>query len=384
MTYYFSLLRNIIILLCLCFFYSCDIGKDEPDSTSISKRTILLYVIATNDISNSLHSDIKEVEQAILNNDINNCRVLIYLTTFSTEPELYEIIRSNNKISKKSLKKYDSNIRSTTKQRMSEVIKDVVNLSDSEEYGLVLCSHAWGWSNSLTTKSKSTISPMSFGIDYGSIMPIDSLAEAIPSGVFDFIYTDACYMGGIEIAYELRHKTKYYIGSVAEVHADGMDYTNNIPCFLANVVNLKEVCENTFNKYNNQTGTSQTCTISLVDCSKLDYLAQLCKEIHNNGTIITDFSSIQTYKRTEPFLFYDFAQYTKLLATEQQKTAFDILMAETVLYKAATPKIFNKLIINPAYYSGLSTYIIGTTSPTGENETYYKTLAWYKDVISKQ
>jgi hypothetical protein len=181
--------------------------------------------------------------------------------------------------------------------------------------------------------------------------------------------------------YELRNKTKYFIGSVTELPIYGMNYTTNIPCFFSTNLDLTQSCKNTFNHYNKQSGSARTCTISLIDCSKLDQLATLCKKIHANGTSVTDVSSIQVYKKNIPYLFYDFVQYTEMLATEGQKIALRNLMDEVVIYKATTPYIFSTLAIKEENYSGLSTYILGTTQSSGVNERYYKTLSWYKDVI---
>lgn len=370
-----------LLILSLCITCSCKDEKNEPKIPI--KRTIAIYMIATNSLSSSIASDLAEIETAIQDNGTDYGRVLVYYVSKNEDPQLFEIKQGKNSITRVVHKVYDSSIKSTTVARMREVLTDILTISQTEEYGLLLCSHSSGWANSLTSRSNANIKPLDFGDDYGSTMPIDLLAEAIPDNIFDFIYTDACYMGGIEVAYELRNKTKYYIGSTTEVPADGMDYKDNIPLFLANEVDLFQVCDSTFTKYNKLTGSSRTCTISLIDCAKLDEMAHLCKQIHANDTTISDISDIQKYKYSNPYLFYDFAQYTKLLATDEQQVKFDALMSNLVLYKAATPYIFNKISINPNKYSGLSTYIMGTTQSEGVNETYYKTLSWYKDVIQK-
>lgn len=370
-----------LLLVGLCLLFACKDDKSEPDVPVYDKRTIAIYMIASNSLSSSISSDINEIEAAIQQYGTNGCRVLLYYVSNNEDPQLFEIKQGKNSVNRIIHKTYSSEIKSTTKERMEEVLNDIVDISQTDEYGLLLCSHASGWANSLTARSQKGVKPLDFGDDYGSTMPIDELAEAIPDNVFDFIYTDACYMGGIEVAYELRNKTRYFIGSVTEIPADGMDYKNNIPLFFADKVDLKVVCDSTYNKYNKLTGSSRTCTISLVDCSKLNDVARLCKQIHANNISITDISDIQKYKYSSPYLFYDFAQYTKLLATEEQKEQFDALMEELVLFKAATPYIFNKLRIDQNKFSGLSTYIIGTSQSDGANETYYKTLSWYKDVI---
>jgi hypothetical protein len=103
-----------------------------------------------------------------------------------------------------------------------------------------------------------------------------------------------------------------------------------------------------------------------------------------------DYSILQVYKESSPYLFYDFKQYYNTFEpkADEDGAKLDALKAElndmlnkTILYKAATPSIFNRLNIDSEKYSGLSTYVLGSTSPDGVNENYYKTLSWYQDVF---
>ena len=380
--YYIILISFICIIL--LSFSSCNkkINDPEPPEQPIEevKRTILIYMIANNSLSSSDINDITEIEDVIAEKGTNDCRLLIYWVSSSDVPKLIEIKQQNNKAKQETHKTYDNNIKSVTKERMQAVFNDMKKLAPAKDYGLILWSHGSGWASSLTARSFAP-SLQAFGDDNGTTMPIDILADAIPENTFTFIYTDACYMAGIEVVYELKDKTKYFIGSASELPLDGMDYTNNIPCFFADELDLKQCCLNTYTKYDKLFGSARTCTISLTDCSKLDELAKLCKSIHSNGITIYDDSNIQKFKANLPYLFYDFAQYTKLMATEEQKTKFDALMEQVVPYKAATPYIFNRITVNT--HCGLSTYILGMSQPTSVNETYYKTLAWYNDVIKQ-
>lgn len=368
-------LLHIICSVCLILFIvACD-NNNNSEPQPKAKRTIAIYMIATNSLSSCDVNDIEEIETYIKQYGTSGCRLLVYWVSKYNAPQLMEITKEKRIIHKS----YSDNIKSTTIERMEEVFYDISTTAPADDYGLILWSHASGWASSLT--GRSIISSLDFGEDYGSTMPIDELAKALPDNMFSFIYADACYMSGIEVVYELRNKTKYFIGSATELPADGMDYTNNLKCFFDDNVDLIQCCKNTFNKYNSLSDASRTCTIALTDCSKLDSLATLCKNIHSNENKDVNFYSIQRYKYTSPYLFYDFTQYTKLLATDEQKLALDKLMEEVVPYKAATPYIFNQFAINSENYSGLSSYIFGSSSATSKNETYYQKLAWYKDVI---
>ena len=381
---------TLILSICLIAFLatSCNGKKDEPQVST--RRTILMYLVATNNLSSSIASDIREVENTIQSTDMNHCRMLVYITSTNQDPILYEIKKGKRGTENSTLKTYSTDIKSTTVERMQEVIKDAIEVAPADEYGLILGSHASGWASSLSARSSTSL--LDFGDDNGSTMPIHELAEAIPDNTFKFIYNDACYMAGIEVAYELKNKTEYFIGSTTELPIDGMDYTNNIPCFFADNVDLKKVCNNTFNKYNQLSGDKRTCTISLIDCSQLNKLALITNEIFYLGTGTTEYYNLQKYKRNNPFLFYDFKQYINTFSAKNNENiskintlieSFNKQLDKVVLYKAATPFIFGKdyLVINSENYSGLSTYIIGSSTSTGVNETYYKTLSWYRDVI---
>ena len=46
---------------------------------------------------------------------------------------------------------------------------------------------------------------------------------------FDFIMFDACFMMSVEVAYEVRNYTDYYIGSPTENPGPGAPYDKVVP-----------------------------------------------------------------------------------------------------------------------------------------------------------
>lgn len=383
---------TVFLVLSSSLFLSC---VNEPEVTSKKKRTVLVYMVASNSlgINNYDAKDIKEMEIGVSKYTKTDCRLLVYYVPYNADPYLFEIVKNKNQVSKKVKKIYSRDIQSTTVRRVSEVINDLIKFAPAEDYGLVLWSHSDGWARSLgQQRSKNYMIQSSanagtylltrdFGEDAGATMPIDELADAIPEDMFSFIYTDACYMGSIEIAYQLRNKTKYFIGSCALLPADGMPYDNNIPYFFEDEPNLIHACIETFDYYNNQSGQLRTNTISLIDCTKLNDLSDICRRIHQNEQPV-DISSIQRYTYGVPQdIYFDFRQYTTQVSTAELSAEFENTLKEVILYKAATPYIFGILAIDPQKFSGVSTYILGTGNRI--NESYYKTLDWYKDIYNK-
>ncbi|MDD2961328.1 MAG: clostripain-related cysteine peptidase [Muribaculaceae bacterium] len=327
-------------------------------------------------------SDLTEIDNAVKNNDLSYCNILVYYVTYSSAPTLFRVVNKDGIAIHETLKTYSKDIKSTTIERMSEVCNDIKTICPADDYGLVLWSHATGWALSLSNNSlaKKLSSPQyrSFGDDSSKQMQLDELANAIPDDLFSFIYVDACYMGGIEEAYQLRNKTKYYIASSALLPAAGMPYDKNIPCFCEDTPNLIQACKNTYNYYNSLSGTAKTLTISLVDCSQLEKLAQACKYIYANSAELQDVSDIQGYipEYEGKCIYFDLEHYIKTRAKSLSTTDFDTALSSAVVYKATTGNIFNRLEIKN--FSGLSTYILGQSGSSNEN--YYKTLDWYNAI----
>ncbi len=368
---------NTLLILIVLILSSCEEHAPSPEK---STRTILVYAIATNTLNGYDDDDIYEMSEAIATCDINNCRLLIYRVSYNNRtPKLMELHRDKNgKVVTTIHKTYDSTQKlSVSTQRFAQVLSDVRTVAPAREYGLILWSHSNGWAETKSgnISNISNRQPKYFGDDYGASMPIDSLSMAIPDNMFNFIWTDACYMGSIEIAYELRNDTKYFIGSPTEILSYGMPYDQNIPCFFENTADLKSACQNMFNFYDRLQGEYRSATISLIDCSKLNKIANLCLETNIKNKQIST-SDLLCYNSSSNRFYFDFLQTYSKIATDEQYSKLQQALNQAVIYKAATPKILNTITIKPESFSGLSTYVMG--SANSRNEKAYKALKWYK------
>lgn len=222
-----------------------------------------------------------------------------------------------------------------------------------------------------------------YGQDGTYEMRVNELADALPDNMFDFIYCDVCYFGCVEIAYQLRKKTHYFVASPTVILGDGMPYNQNIAAFCKDTPDLVAACQNTFNYYNAQSGEYKSSTIALVDCSALDALASISARIFANNYAVGS-NGIQQYTLPSDgkCLFFDFLQYMKAMATDEQASELNAAYNKAVIYKAATTSIMQRLTINLDNFSGLSSYIMGVGNETNEN--YYTTLDWYKDTVNKK
>ena len=192
-------------------------------------------------------------------------------------------------------------------------------------------------------------------------------------------------MGGIEVAYELRNVTDKLIFSQTEILGDGMDYqTMASYIFASQGPDLRGFCERYFDYYNSKSGQYRSATISMIDCSKLEPLAQSAKDIFARyRTALTRVESnrnVQKYYRSSyshtQQWFYDFGDIIeKCSPSKEDLDTFNSRLEEAVIYKAATPNFMSSFKIE--HHSGLSMYL-----PIAINREYlnnfYKTLEWNK------
>ena len=105
----------------------------------ITTRTVLIYIAAENNLSNTAQSNIFSMNSNIRYVD-SNTNLVVFVDRMGLRPCLLHI--HNAQID--TLKKYDE-LDSTKPEVLSMVIDDMTNRFDSESYGLVLWSHGTGW-----------------------------------------------------------------------------------------------------------------------------------------------------------------------------------------------------------------------------------------------
>lgn len=359
---------------------ACHDKHNEP-ALPHDNRTVLVYMLADNDLATSYNYDrrnIRDIGEAIADNDING-HMVIYYAGADDSPTLQEIRHTGSgKYSVETVKRYNGDEPSTSVNTIKEVLHDVTAMYDTRSYGIIFWSHATGWlpQNQLYTRSKYR-APSSFGREGEEDLSIDidSLRQALDGYRFDFILFDACLMGSVEVAYELRNTTQYMIASPTETMGSGFPYGDITPLLFADEIDYEQVCKCYYDTYIAQ-GTLETGSIALINTSALDHLAVLCKELINQyeGHVATE--SIQYYDRTTPHVFYDIDDYMRHISTGEEYTAFADALAEVIPYKAASSTF---LSIPIHHYSGLSCYIVGSSGDM-LIEDYYAKLEWYNDI----
>ena len=193
----------------------------------------------------------------------------------------------------------------------------------------------------------------------------------------DYLLFDACLMGGVETAYELRNVTDKIGFSPAEILQYGFDYyTMGEALLKGQTPDPEKVCSSYFERYDKESGANRSATITLIDCSGIQALASVCKDLfskYREEIANLDYRNVQGYYRSNKKYFFDL--YDILLkagATEPDlKSLYDVI-DKCIIYKASTPRFLNEFDIET--YSGLSMYL--PSAGTAFLDGSYKGLGW--------
>lgn len=353
-------------LILIPFLSSCE--QDKMKEELKANHVLIVYLAADNDLSADALKNLEQIKKAYRS---TGARLIVFIDTLDDLPRLLEVTENGSAL----IEEYRE-FNSVSAAKMNEVLQKIVNLYPAEQYGLVLWSHGTSW---LPADSQLRVAGMgmqrAFGSDGGMQLNIPVLAEALPVK-FDFILFDACLMGAVEVAYELRNKTDYIISPSTETIADGFPYELIIPELLIADFDLKKVAQTYFNFYNNQHGAYRSATISLVKTSDLELLATEMKKLFTNSNpdfLSFDRTSVQRLDVYEEQYHFDLLDFINKIFPDADVSAFEKQLEKCVLYKAHTPRFIEMFNIN--IYCGLSCYI--RHSRRRDLNEYYKTLQWY-------
>ena len=405
--------------------YGGNPGNRVPASND--RRVVLMYQAGYNSLSDCLRDDLNDVIDGWLPNGGMKDNVLLVYThqpardgqyNVKTTPYLLRLSAGAGGTARiDTLVTYPKSSISSSAEQLNKVLTYVVDNFPAKSYGMTFASHSTGYlpagfygrSDSYVYKQKragamgsrpSQPGPVPYyepyqdpslprvrsigqdqqGTTGGYVsyeIDIRDFAEAIPVKL-DFILFDACLMGGAEVAYELREKCDRLGFSQAEVLAEGLDYTRITPHLLGgSEADLESICNDYFIHYDSQTDPfSRSATISLIDCSRLEPLAQTCREIFSNNrnglASITPYR-VQRYYRSGHHWFYDLESIIMNAgASDDEMEALHEALDNCVLYKGHTPEFMCEFEIKT--FSGFSMYL--PCNGNKELDKYYRTLKW--------
>ena len=431
------------MVMAVLFSVSCTKDGEEPRYPR-SSRVVLVYMAGDNSLGGYVRDNLEAMRRGMASAAAGN-RTIAYVDTPGGNPRLVEVTASGPK----TLHAWPSPHNSASAATVREVVSLVRTLAPADRYGLVLWSHglAWmpSWATGYLTRSKArmaeswpqtkhggaasetsaffipavcsasasmpvtatgsapidrpipTVSvPTSwpatkwFGQDTGEspagYLDVEQLSEAIPSGVFDWILFDACFMASAETLYALRDKAERIVCSPAEVIADGFPYAEIMAELLRPEPDLRAVCESYYLYYARHAQSSyRSATVSLVETSQLEALAAATASVLGvalatdpEALADMDLSRVQPLDRYRRHFLFDMGSVvgeleTRGLVPVSVADAWHAQLARTVTYEAHTPTMLG-LALDAC--CGLSMYV--PYADYADLNEYYRSLEWYR------
>lgn len=391
------------------------------------RNVFIVYSMGFNNISSYLRTDLQELTE---NAEIYNSRDRIIIFSHlrkgnekQSAPILTEL-RTDlyGNVICDTLEVFPSTTHSADAKTVRNVLTKIKDAYPAKSYNLLFSSHGTGWAPENYCATPSSFESSASGSDgwnarrkedlvpkihwiypedssipmvksigaetvSGSNIEIDisELAESIPMKM-DFIIFDACFMGGIEVAYELRNVCDKIVASQTEVIAEGMDYITMTSYLMkATGPDLEGFCKNYFDYYSaHQQILYRSATISLIDTRKLETLAEACKEVFESQR--SEIAALEGKNIVQPYFqksyasmhgwFFDLESIVlNSGASQEQKAKVKDALNQCIIYKDATETFFTtQITIN--HHCGLSMYLPYKKKNYLNN--FYKSLEWNK------
>lgn len=306
----------VLSIVATCSFSACSQSGEDDTYNPIysSSRTVMVYVVAENSLgSQNMPSDIKEMIAGMKNKGLHaNDRLVVYVDDNSL-PRIYVMDRNVDAAVLGDLQPvytYDEDGNSSSPEQLAQFVQYVKQHYPADSYGLVMWSHASGWlpSSYAGDYPKASAKHRSFGLDNGKNsysstlnghqMEIADMARVLTEqGGVDFILFDACFMQSVEVAYELRHATKYIISSPAEIPGPGADYSTMVDAMFRQEGYPEQMLTAYYNRYSS-VNNSYGIVVSVVKTSALEHFAAYMASVFaekKDAFLTADYGNVQNY-----------------------------------------------------------------------------------------
>ncbi|MDR1602967.1 MAG: hypothetical protein LBS42_11150 [Tannerella sp.] len=342
----------------------------------VFNRTVFVYIGRDNSLRNAAEEKIESLKNGW---DGKNGYLIVYQDLSGKGSVLQEIYVENGIGKTKEIYRQEKE-NSASPEVFADVLKRVVETYPADSYGLILFSHASGWLPEGTLSS-----PRSLVQDEGenTWMDITDFAAAIPDAQFDYIIFEACFMAGIEVAYELRNKTEYIVASSAEILSPGFKgiyETSMNELFNKNAsLGLVKFTKDAYDAVDAQTGELRSATFSVIETKGLNVLSDWLRENISDEKSV-DIGEIQYFDRYSYHLFFDFEDYfSRVLKDDEKRDELRRLVNSCMLFKASTPEFMPSYLgFKVEKHSGLTTYIRQSSYPYLNAK--YEELEWFKKI----
>lgn len=356
-------------MLCL-LLTGCVVGEkaDGLLEQRLSDRTLLVYMGGDNDLADETDEKLSALAEAW---DRFPGHLLIYQDKKGADStRLLEVCfdEQGEKVTKILAKYKQEN--SASASVFARVVNEAMARYPSVDPGLIVFSHTSGW---LPVGTAVVPGGMTRSVvkDNHSEMTLQDFASAIPDGQFNFILFEGCFMAGLEVAYELKDKTQYVVGSSAEMLSPGFTpvYKQMFPLLYKKEADLSAVAAAYYDYYNNLEGDYRSATISVIRTNGLEMLKSQLRaaESRVERWEWIDRSGLQSFDRLPDgqHLFYDASAYVERIGSAEESAAFDEALEKAIIYKAATENFMSQSRggFSISDHCGMTLYIPDATAP---------------------
>lgn len=373
-----------------------DVSHSQPGRlpSEETRRVMVMYSGGFNNLSGALTADLQEMETGFVPSAQTRADNILLIFSRHTDsgysdpvaPVLYRLYKDREgEIVRDTLLRWKPEDQACDPAVLKEVMTYARRNFPAKGYGLVLSSHGAGW---LPAKNDTRASVKSIGQDNdtGRVleMELHDFVNALPYKL-EYVLMDACFMGCVEVAWALREKAALVGFSPTEIMSDGFDYKTLADRLIGPVYafpgsvsepDVLAVCQDYFAQYTSPKQSSPYATITLVDPTAMQPLADVCKtlfEKYRAAIAALNTWDVQQYYRKgvnarHEHLFDLRHMISQAGASDAELAQFDAALKTCVLYEAHTERFMSLWLKDVC---GLSVYLPSSGDDALDN--YYKT-----------
>lgn len=366
---------------------------DEQPQPLTENHTLMIIMQGNNGLAEFMDSNLQRIVTAYYDVPTDIGRILIFYDR-GNYTRLTELYMDDGMAKQRLIEEYPTSTSTVDKAFLEGVINRMKEEAPADSYGLIMSSHGGGWVpadlydvyllGEDSRANEPAARPLFYGQDDRDCMEIPDLVDAISDTHFKYIIFDACMMANVESLYDMRNMADYIIASPTEILGAGFPYEDFLPMLFERTDHkLKEVCEAYMEYYRDTAGT-----IALIDCRKIEALAQVMKSVYEEAKSATiNVSEVQAYDNFPYHLYFDLGDYVKQVATDDTLERFNAALKDVVVYSGHTDTFFTVTGEDDAYipieeYSGLSCYIL-QEADCPNTAAAWRDTAWAKATFNE-
>ena len=213
----------LIIYIGLLSLTACHRHHNDEPKPRQAVRTVIVYMMAENSMSQYTQDDIDEMVTARA--DVPDS---VNFVVYKDDTALPVIMQLTARDGLRTQYAYTEDHLSTDSATMLQNLRRIISDFPAQRYSIVFWSHASGWIPRRKTlgidNGQNTTSNNGFEMN---VSELRWTLEQLPH--LECVFFDACVMQGIEVAYELRHVADWIVGSPAEIPGPGAPYNTIMP-----------------------------------------------------------------------------------------------------------------------------------------------------------